>query len=101
MLLFRVYNHLILIQVDRKSKGTLLPFDRTEPYMHPDSRKRGHKIKITRKQLESIGTTSESSSAPETLDKDEDDDVETHEEGPSSESYEEDEEPEPGAPVNN
>jgi hypothetical protein len=82
--------------VDKKAKGKLLPFDRTEPYVHPGSRNGiPQKIKISRKQSDSLGNTSESSSAPDNFYKDEDEE-ESAEAEPSSESYEEDEEPEQG-----
>lgn len=85
--------------MNKRAKGELLPFDRTEPYRHPAGAAR--KPRISRRRLDSLGNTSESSSAPDNLyiddnDEEEDDDDESAKEESSSEPYEEGDEPEPG-----
>lgn len=89
--------------MNKRAKGELLPFDRTEPYQHPaGTARKPQKLKISRRQLDSLGNTSESSSAPDNLyidvdDEEEDDDNESAKEESSSEPYDEEgDESEPG-----
>lgn len=76
--------------IERKANGTLLPFDYSDgpPYVHPDSSMQlSLKIRITRKQMETISSGVTSPLSDEDPSEEEDSADET---GSSSEGYEED-----------
>jgi hypothetical protein len=87
--------------IERKSNGTLLPFDYSggPPYVHPDSRMRAIlKTKNTRKLVSATSSSGGTSNAPSEEDDDDDDDDDdangselSGSSESSSEGYEEDE----------